>query len=666
MKDLFSNPALLPLAALIVVPPLVHLLARARPPVFRFPSLVFIRQLLRDQRRLKKPRDWLLLALRTVLFAALIAAFVQPLWFGGRPSPPGAGRNVVLIVDATASMAVREGARSRFAAACAEAADVLAGLNARDRANLIWLRSPPRAVFPQLGVNFGFLRDSLRQGRVSSEAGDPAAALRLAADLLRDADGRREICIVSDFQRTAWSRAGGVPEGIEVVAIPVARAPESNLAVGRITVRPAAPLAGEEAEVYVEVLNYGPAPELVTVQSEIGELHASQPLQVPPWGRAGLAFRARCSESGELTVSARIPEDRLPEDNQAWQVIAVRPSLRVGVLAGAPKTAAYWLQALRALPWAKPVELPATGWAAEAAACDALLLCGWDGAGAEPVLAAMGAGKPVLWYPAPGTPAAAWDALTGFTPPGPTTWEKPREPVGLEVAAPDDPLFAVFAGGERGNPAGGAFAGRLALRAPPEGWNVLLRYRDGVPALARVRKPGSLAIWNLDLDPAVSAWAARMEFLPLFGELLLTSRGASPDDSGARVTGQELACEPGRELAPEEVRLLDPAGAEVPLRSRPGPSGLTFLGGSAEKPGLYTWQLGPDVTRRTAVNVPAEESDLRTVPPPEIKASGWAAVAGGRAARERRDGIPLWPWFLGLALACCVGEGVVAWWASKT
>jgi len=90
-----------------------------------------------------------------------------------------------------------------------------------------------------------------------------------------------------------------------------------------------------------------------------------------------------------------------------------------------------------------------------------------------------------------------------------------------------------------------------------------------------------------------------------------------------------------------------------------------YAGGRAERPGLYAWRSGEEPIGQTAVNFPAEESDLRTIPPPEIVRSGWAAVSGGRAARERRDGIPVWPWCLGLALVCGLGESVVAWWVTK-
>jgi len=670
MNVLFANAWLWPFAAAIAVPILLHLFARARPPVFPFSSLLFLRRVIREQHRVRKPRDWLLLALRTLLVAGLVGAFLQPLWFGGHPARAGAGRNVVVIVDATASMACRDGAQSRFAAACGEAADVLSGLSARDRANLIWLRTPPQVVFPGLGVNIGYLRNCLRQGRVSSEAGDPAAALRLASDLLRGVEGRREICIVSDFQQTTWRELGaGVAPGIDVVTVPIARGPAANLAITRLFAQPVAPLAGEDAQIFVEVRNFSDTPRQTGVQAEIGELRASRNVLVPAWGRATAVFRVPCRQAGELTAGATIGEDDFSGDNAAWLVVSVKPGLRVGLLATDPGTAPYWRQALRALPWAQTVDLAAGGWETDAARCDALLLCGWDGAQPAPVRAALAAGKPVIWYPAHGASAAGLAALTGQPAAGTAgfDWLQPREPLGLRLGDADDPALEIFAGGDRGNPAAGSFRGRLSVPTLPADTRVLLSYSDGTPALARLKAAGgTLVLWNLALAPDLSGWAARTEFLPLFAELLLTSRGTDAGaDGGAVLAGQELVLHPERDLLPQAMRVDDPDGQARLVTRRETAGGPVYTAGRAERPGLYTWRIDHDLIAQTAVNFPPEESDLRTIPPPAIARSGWAAVSGGRAARERRDGVPLWPWCLGLALVCGLAEAGAALWAAQ-
>src|SRR5512137_1627223 len=122
MNFVLTNALLLPFAALLIVP----LIARAKPPLYEFSSVEFLRRILRKSIRIKRPQSLLVLLLRTLLCAALIGLFLKPILFGNhRLGGVGAQKNVVVLIDATASMAAVEGTQTRFAAACARAAEVL-------------------------------------------------------------------------------------------------------------------------------------------------------------------------------------------------------------------------------------------------------------------------------------------------------------------------------------------------------------------------------------------------------------------------------------------------------------------------------------------------------------------------------------------------------------
>ena len=167
----FDHRSLLPLAALVAVPLLLHLFARSRPPRLLFGSTELLRRAVRATIRLRRPKDWLLLVLRTLLVAAVVGLFLRPVLFSGRKAPAaGAGRHVVVVVDATASMACAEGGQTRFGAACAEADEVLRGLGPRDTANVVWLHAKPDAVFPEMASNVNRLRDALRRATTTEGA----------------------------------------------------------------------------------------------------------------------------------------------------------------------------------------------------------------------------------------------------------------------------------------------------------------------------------------------------------------------------------------------------------------------------------------------------------------------------------------------------------------
>ena len=243
----FQNAALWPLATLVAVPLLLHLFARSRPPRYRFSSNQMIRRALRDTTRIKKPREWLLLLLRTLLVAALVLLFLRPVI---RSAPikqlTGAGRHVVAVIDRTASMAYADGARTRFSEACTQAAAVFAGLRGDDTANIVWIQARPQPELPTMAINIPALTQPLRQSEASMQAGDPGAAIALAAELLEGTQGYREICVISDFQATTWSQPiPALPSDITLNHVAVGQPRSENAAISHITTQPALPLAGE-------------------------------------------------------------------------------------------------------------------------------------------------------------------------------------------------------------------------------------------------------------------------------------------------------------------------------------------------------------------------------------------------------------------------------------
>jgi len=92
LSFLLQNPAFLSLLALAGVPILVHLISKAKPPEYRFSDIAFLRKIITATARFKKPKDYLILALRTLALLALAAAFLLPLLLSETPRCPA--RNV--------------------------------------------------------------------------------------------------------------------------------------------------------------------------------------------------------------------------------------------------------------------------------------------------------------------------------------------------------------------------------------------------------------------------------------------------------------------------------------------------------------------------------------------------------------------------------------------
>ena len=64
----------------VAIPPILHLLNRREAKPVPFPAMEFLRRAYRKTARRLKVKQWLLLALRMALFAALALALARPFW----------------------------------------------------------------------------------------------------------------------------------------------------------------------------------------------------------------------------------------------------------------------------------------------------------------------------------------------------------------------------------------------------------------------------------------------------------------------------------------------------------------------------------------------------------------------------------------------------------
>ena len=668
MSFVLTNAFLLPFAALLLVPLIVHLFARAKPPVYKFSSVDFLRRVMRKSIRIKRPQSLLVLLLRTLLCAALVGLFLKPILFGHHPlGAAGTQKNVVLLVDATASMSAMEGTQTRFAAACAKATEVLSELSGNDLANIIWLGTPNRVEFPQLAMNTAYLKKVLRSASVTAEASDLGAALALAGDLLQGKPGAREIYILSDFQSSAWGATPlQAPRDAQVHPIKIGKKDPGNQAITSITVDPPNPLPGQETVVACEVWNFSAEHSLSTLFLRVGDTPQTRELRLAPWQRDSVSFRVEFKTPGEKVIAAALSEDPFPYDNERWASLQVVEHLRVGLFEGDPQTAGSWRRALECLEWVKIETLDATQFGSFDG--EALFLAGWKGRpeDAATVKDYLARGGLVVWAPSTETTGSNLAALTIRLPtrprsrPEPLATERLPQPLRLTIVDRDNPAFKIFLGGVYGDLARATFKTRLRLPADclAEG-KPILNYEDGMPALVLFQEKGRLLLWNLPLQRESSDWAAQPEFLPFLGELLYHHRrSATPNLARRCVTGQSLAREFEGEVLEADVR-LEFNGQLLKTVRRFANNRTVFTTSEARWPGLYSWHYRGELLERQPVNFPVMESDLRTQSELKLGAASVPAILSDKSIRQLREGAPLWPQLLALAALFVLLEGLM-------
>lgn len=197
----FLTPLFLLGLAALAVPVLIHLTQRERKSVVEFPSLMFLRKIPYESVQRRRIRDWLLLAMRLGAIVLIVMAFARP-FLRGSDVAAGAGgaRDIVVLLDRSYSMDYGDSwSRAQRAAAAA-----IEGATPADRISLVLfadtaevaLRSTPDRSRAVAEI------DAAKPGPGSTNYGP---ALKLASSLLAESLlPRKEVIIVSDFQRGGW------------------------------------------------------------------------------------------------------------------------------------------------------------------------------------------------------------------------------------------------------------------------------------------------------------------------------------------------------------------------------------------------------------------------------------------------------------------------------
>jgi VWA domain-containing protein/aerotolerance regulator-like protein len=709
MSILFLNSILLPLLILGILPLLLHLFSRAKPPIYKFSSNEFLNLIIKRTKRIRKPQDIILLILRTLLFMVILLMFLQPLFFSNKKL---AGllvrKNIVILVDASSSMGYLEGGQTRFASACAEASEILRGLSSRDKANVIFIKSKPDNLFPSPGVNINYLREKLRNAKVSNEPGNVGPSVRKAIDMFEGlSEGIDEICIISDFQRSQWKDNLDlkIPEKIAVTLVKVGKTEGTNQVVSKVSCSPLLPLLGEEVTFHCEITNFSPAPRRLTMFFQAGELHESSSLLIPAWGSATPTFRMKKAIKNELSgkktekeglpgfqnagtfsYEFSIGEDDFAEDNRRWGLLKIAKSLKTAIVEFTPSPGIIWKRALKVFPWID-IKTERIGNISLDDKYDFLFLSGWDGTDAEKVRKFIENGVIVICAPAAGTEIEKLKMLTGNKISGEeglllSETAPQGKPYHLKISNENDKIFSIFANGEYGDPVSGYVKKRLKL--PKKLFDTeenIISYHDGVPALLRYSNQGKgqFYIWNIPLNLKDSNFAGRVQFVPFLAELVLASRWEIND------VGHLANYTPGESLikivdfvgSVKDIALKDPEGKDLSVKievdnAKPGDKGakkiesvLSLVSSPVSATGIYSWNFSGEKIGNSVVNFAVSESDLRSISTSELSVHGTSTIAGSGAVNAIHEGIMLWPYLLALAIIFVICEGLVMFWAEK-
>ncbi|PLX32418.1 MAG: hypothetical protein C0600_02675, partial [Ignavibacteria bacterium] len=322
----FLNPLYLIALAAAAIPIILHLLNLRKTRVIEFSTLSFLKELQRSKIRKLKLKQWLLLALRTLIIIFVVLAFTRPALQSGFGFLPGtaAKSSVVIVLDNSFSTLVSDEHGQLLKQAKKKAAELLDLMQGGDEAALILTTDPEAAR--EFTVALAAVRSDINDLEVSYAHGDYRAALTAASALLAESDNfNKEVYIITDRQRSQFVTDNLTPQelfdnSVRVFSLPLGSKAPANTALVETELRNAIFENGKPVDLAATVRNLGETPLSGAIVSVFlgGERVAQKSIDVAAGGTQNVEFTVLPKSAGWIDGFVELEDDDLPEDNRRY------------------------------------------------------------------------------------------------------------------------------------------------------------------------------------------------------------------------------------------------------------------------------------------------------------------------------------------------------------
>lgn len=312
----FQQPAVLLALGALAIPVILHLVNRKPALRWRFPSVRFLKASPLPRQGKRRITDPLLLLLRLLFYALLIALAAGPQWQQSEAAVEEDLPRSWILIDLSASMQgwdAWDEAVARAEASLTETDGPVGLIAFSDRIEQqIELTSDHSSIL-----------QAIRNLQPSLYPAEPAAALAAAMNRIERAEDR--IVVISDFQRSAW----------EGVSWPSARAVQLELqAVGqerggnRVILGAQSYFSSSDSmDVLVQLRNDDSAAATIEVELQVEGRSYRTEVEADPWEVVPASFIIPIPSNPAGQV--RIGDDRYALDNEYPVYLGMNPPLRV-------------------------------------------------------------------------------------------------------------------------------------------------------------------------------------------------------------------------------------------------------------------------------------------------------------------------------------------------
>jgi hypothetical protein len=342
----FLNPVILFGLLAVSLPILIHLLSKPRLRRVHWAADKFLLDSIQKNRRRVLVEDLLLLILRCLLVALLVVMFARPAFLTeGGAHLGGLAAPAVILLDNSGSMGQSDGTRTRFEQAKAEADDLLSKLEPGSSSALYLVSDHVKAIIPQPTHDLSVLRRSIDEAPLTDGGSNLYPGIKRAVDLLKTLPGtHREIFVLTDSQMAAWRDLAKIRElqqensNVTMHFLIIGEKGEDNLAVSNLELAGTVAAVNQPLRCVVTVSNWSAsAVQNIPVKlAADGDPPQDEGLidRIDPGASRNIVLIARFREPGYHSLTASIPGDRLPSDNQRSIALLVLDQISTLVVEG--------------------------------------------------------------------------------------------------------------------------------------------------------------------------------------------------------------------------------------------------------------------------------------------------------------------------------------------
>ncbi|HEV3343623.1 MAG TPA: vWA domain-containing protein [Pirellulales bacterium] len=345
------HPALLWFLPLAAIPILLHLLTLHRLRTVELSTFRFLFDSYVQQRRRMKFLEALLAALRTLFLLLLVLVCSRPVvkhWsalFGG-----GAGRDVIMLVDCSASMNAQTAGLTSLDRAKASALAVVDRLARDDRLTLVRVAGRAEEVFSRFTADTESIKQHIQDLQASPSRANWLVALSQLFAAGAPERSKATVYLFTDSQASGWrelanqglaSQGTGrlIPKETRLVVVNVgSKQPLANRAVVGTPPGEHRTVVGLPLMLRPRVANFSKSePAEVTVSVFIDEKEVARfPLTVKPGDFAEKEIIYVPTQPGTLRGRFQIVDDRFPDDDQYLFTLSIAPPIKVLLVNGNP------------------------------------------------------------------------------------------------------------------------------------------------------------------------------------------------------------------------------------------------------------------------------------------------------------------------------------------